>query len=83
MSDTDLVDQSFDIAWSVLLRSGDLGDPNASANFLFREIVSMIKNGERRRLMLSNMAIDLYRLRFQKLDSASISQDMDETNLAS
>jgi hypothetical protein len=83
MSDTELLDQSFNIAWSVLLRSGEIGDPDVSANFLFREIISMMEKGERRRLMLSNMAIDLYRLRFPNLDSASISRSMDEPNLAS
>ena len=64
MSDTELIDQSFDIAWGVLLQSGDLGAPEASAKFLFREIVNMMKKGERRRLVLSNAAIDAYRLRF-------------------
>jgi hypothetical protein len=65
MSDTELIDQSFDIAWRVLLQSGDLGAPEASAKFLFREIVNiMMKKGERRRLVLSNAAIDAYRLRF-------------------
>ena len=64
MSDTELIDRSFDIAWGVLLQSGDLGAPEASAKFLFREIVNMMKKGERRRLVLSNAAIDAYRLRF-------------------
>jgi hypothetical protein len=69
MSDTQLLDESFDIAWSVLLRSGDLGDPDSSARFLFRELVCLIKKGERRRLILSNAAIDTYRLRFSRLVS--------------
>ena len=47
MSETELKDQSFDIAWGVLLRSGDLGDPDASPKFLFREIVSRIGKEDR------------------------------------
>jgi hypothetical protein len=64
MSDTELLDQSFDIAWAVLLKSGDLAAPDASARFLFRELINMMKRGERRRLVLSNAAIDAYRVRF-------------------
>jgi hypothetical protein len=64
MDETELIEQSFDIAWGVLLKSEDLGDPDASAKFLFREIVGRIRKGERRRLVLSNAAIDAYRHRF-------------------
>jgi hypothetical protein len=67
MSDQLLIDQSFDIAWSVLVRSGDLVDADKSAQFLFNQIVRMMEKGERRRLLLSNTAIDRYRQRFCKL----------------
>ena len=39
MTDTDLIEQSFAIAWSVLEKSGELRDPNWSANFLLDEII--------------------------------------------
>jgi hypothetical protein len=58
MSDTVLFEQSFNIAWSVLVRSGDLGDPNDSSRFLLDKIAEMMRGGERRRLVLSNLAID-------------------------
>lgn len=63
MSDTQLFEQSFNIAWSVLQQSGELGEPNDASQFLFDNIVSMMKRGERRRLLLSNSAIDAYRRR--------------------
>lgn len=61
MTDGEPIEQSFQIAWSVLEKSGDLRDANWSANFLLDEIISMVKRGERRRLVLSNRAIDAYR----------------------
>jgi hypothetical protein len=69
MTDTDLVEQSFAIAWSVLEKSGELRDPNWSANFLLDEIIGMLRSGERRRLVLSNCAIDAYRHQPVKLVS--------------
>jgi hypothetical protein len=63
MTDTDLLEQSFNIAWSVLERTGELGEPNATSRFLFDSIASMMRRGERRRLLLSNCAIDEYRRR--------------------
>jgi hypothetical protein len=62
MSDTDLFEQSFSIAWSVQ-RTGELGEPNDTSRFLFDNIASMMERGERRRLLLSNSAIDAYRRR--------------------
>jgi hypothetical protein len=69
MTDTDLIEQSFAIAWSVLEKSGELRDPNWSAIFLLDEIIGMIRCGERRRLILSNCAIDAYRHQPVKLVS--------------
>jgi hypothetical protein len=34
MSDTELFEQSFNIAWSVLERTGELGEPTATTRFL-------------------------------------------------
>jgi len=63
MTETELFEQSFNIAWSVLERTGELGEPNATSRFLFDNITSMMRRGERRRLLLSNSAIDAYRRR--------------------
>jgi hypothetical protein len=71
MTDHELLEQSFHIAWDVLSRSEDLADRNASASFLVDKIHDMMKCGERRRLLLSNLAIDAYRARYPSLDLAS------------
>jgi hypothetical protein len=63
MTDTDLFERSFNIAWSVLERTGELAEPNDASRFLFEKIANMMKRDERRRLLLSNCAIDAYRLR--------------------
>jgi hypothetical protein len=63
MSDTELFEQSFNIAWSVLQRTGELGEPNDTSRFLLDNITGMMRRGERRRLLLSNSAIDAYRRR--------------------
>jgi hypothetical protein len=63
MTDTELFDQSFEIAWRVLQRTGELGEPNDASRFLFDNIAFMMRRGERRRLLLSNSAIDAYRRR--------------------
>ena len=67
MTDLDLIQQSFEIAWSVLERSGELGDREQSSQFLVDEISELIRSGQRHRLMLSNLAIDAYRRRHQSL----------------
>jgi hypothetical protein len=69
MADIELIEQSFQIAWSVLERTGELREPNWSANFLLDEIIGMLRCGERRRLALSNRAIDAYRNLTVKLAS--------------
>ncbi len=71
MTDSELREQSFEIAWNVLERSGDLGDPLAAAHFLLGTIDRMMRGGERRRLLLSNAAIDAYRLRYEPFVLAS------------
>ena len=69
MTDTELIEQSFAIAWSVLEKTGELRDPNWSANFFLDEIIGKFRCGERRRLVLSNCAIDAYRHQPVKLVS--------------
>lgn len=56
------VESAFFIAWSCLEQSGELGPPDATANFLLDAIEAQLRTGERRHLMLANKAIDAYRL---------------------
>ena len=66
-----ILEESFNIAWDVLGRTGELGDPESSARYLVDKIESMMRCGERRRLLLSNLAIDSYRQRYQPLTLVS------------
>jgi hypothetical protein len=43
MTDTDLSEQCFNIAWSVLERTGELGEPDYTSRFLFDSIASMMR----------------------------------------
>ena len=63
MTDTELFEQSFNIEWSVLERMGELGEPADTTRFLGNQIAGMMRRGERRRLLLSNCAVDEYRRR--------------------
>ena len=69
MTDTELFEQSFNIAWNVLIQAGELGEPNEAFHRLSGIIGKMMKNGERRRLLLSNRAIDEYREKPVRLDA--------------
>jgi hypothetical protein len=69
MTDTELFEQSFNIAWNVLIQAGELGEPNEAFHWLAATIGTMMKNGERRRLLLSNRAIDAYRQMPIRLDA--------------
>jgi hypothetical protein len=56
-----LMENSIQIAWDYLERSGDLGDPQVASAVLLNSVETMVRHGERRRLMLSNRAITDYR----------------------
>lgn len=56
-----LVENAFMIAWEFLQATGELEEPEASARELLDTIESMIQRGERRRLLLANVAIDVYK----------------------
>ena len=56
-----LMESSIQIAWDYLERTGDLGDPEVASRFLLETVERMVRQGERRRLLLSNNAIDAYR----------------------
>jgi hypothetical protein len=58
-----LLEQSFNIAWDVLTKSGDLANDESATQFLIDQIQSMMRRGNKRRLVLSNKAIDAYRNR--------------------
>jgi hypothetical protein len=55
-----LMENAIQIAWDYLERSGELGDPEIASRFLLDTVESMVRRGERRRLLLSNKAIDAY-----------------------
>ena len=55
-----LLEESVNIAWVYLERSGELGNGNA-ARFLTDAIERMIRHGHRNRMFLANKAIGKYR----------------------
>ena len=55
-----LLEDSFQIAWEYLERTGELGDAAAASRFLSDTIEIMIRRGQRNRLALSNRAISAY-----------------------
>ena len=56
-----LVENAIQIAWDYLEHSGQLGDPREASQFLLQSMAAMVRKGERRRLMLTNKAIDEYK----------------------
>ena len=58
-----LVESSLQIAWDFLDGTGCIADPEETAEFLLRSIISQIQRGENRPLALSNRAIGSYRQR--------------------
>jgi hypothetical protein len=56
-----LVENSVQIAWDFLERSGEISNAGEASQFLVRTVAELVRNGERRRLKLSNQAIDAYR----------------------
>ncbi len=56
-----LLENAFMIAWEYLQATGELGEPEGAAQELLDIIERMIQRGERRRLLLANVAIDIYR----------------------
>lgn len=58
-----LIEDATQIAFDFLLRSGELRDPAEAERFIMRTVDSLVLNGEHRKLMLANRAIDAYRNR--------------------
>ncbi|WLB24084.1 hypothetical protein [Bradyrhizobium japonicum] len=55
-----IMENSIQIAWDYLERTGDLGDPKAASKVLLESVEALVRRGERRVLMLSNTAISDY-----------------------
>lgn len=55
-----LIENSFLIAWDYLEATGELGHPDTAARHLLDTIETMVFQGERRQLLLSNKAIASY-----------------------
>jgi hypothetical protein len=66
-----LLEESFQIAWEYLERTGELGDGATASRFLSDTIEALIRRGQRSRLALSNRAIAAY-LRF-RISAATVS----------
>jgi hypothetical protein len=60
ISPSQLLEDSFQIAWEYLERTGELGDGAAASRFLSDTIETMIRQGQRSRLALANRAIGGY-----------------------
>jgi hypothetical protein len=73
MSDTmqSIFANSFQIAWDYLDATGELGNPDRAAQHLLDTIEAMIRLGERRQLLLANIAIVAYQ-RFRAEQGLSI-----------
>ena len=73
MSETlqSIVAKSVEIAWDYLEATGELGNPDRAAHHLLDTIEAMIRQGERRSLLLSNKAIASYQ-RFRAEQGLSI-----------
>jgi hypothetical protein len=56
-----LLESSVQIAWDYLERTGELGNPEVASQVLIETVETMIMRGERRKLLLSNKAIDAYK----------------------
>ena len=56
-----LLENSLQIAWDFLDASGEIEDPQQTAEVLLGAIKTLLLSGENRRLMLSNRAIDAFR----------------------
>jgi hypothetical protein len=55
-----LVEDSIQIAWNYLERTGELEEPDIASRVLLDAVESMLREGVRSRLLLSNRAITAY-----------------------
>ena len=62
-----LMENSIQIAWDYLERTGELEDPEEASRVLLNAVELMVRQGVRSRLVLSNRAISTYQKRKQKV----------------
>jgi hypothetical protein len=55
-----LVEDSIQIAWNYLERTGELKEPDIASRVMLDAVESMLRQGVRSRLLLSNRAITAY-----------------------
>jgi len=55
-----LLEQSIQIAWDYLERTGEIDEPETASRFLSDTIAIMMRHGQTNRLLLSNRAITAY-----------------------
>jgi hypothetical protein len=55
-----LVENCVQIAWDYLERSNEISDASFASRFLAKHIEALVRQGERRQLLLSNKAIIAY-----------------------
>jgi hypothetical protein len=55
-----LVENAVQIAWDYLEATGEIEDGGVASRFLSETVEAMVRKGERRKLLLSNKAIDAY-----------------------
>jgi hypothetical protein len=65
-----LMEYAVQIAWDYLERTGQIYDGAFTSRFLLTTVEDMIRQGERRRLLLSNRAITAYERLKQKQKAA-------------
>jgi hypothetical protein len=56
-----IMENSIQIAWDYLERTGNLGDPEVASKVLLESVEAMVRRCEHRVLMLSNTAISDYK----------------------
>jgi hypothetical protein len=64
-----LIENAVQIAWDYLEQSGEIADAPEASRFLLKAVDEMVLQGEYRKLMLANRAIDAYRNRIVRLAS--------------
>jgi hypothetical protein len=64
-----LIENAVQIAWDFLEQSGEIADAADASRFLQKAVDEMALQGEYRRLMLANRAIEAYRNRIVRLAS--------------
>jgi len=70
MSKYAVIEKSIEIAWDYLERTGQIHDPEFTSKFLLSSVERAVRTGERRQLMLTNLAISDYERAKMSLSTA-------------